>query len=285
LHHLLSFLDAVFGSTESSRAIVAIISLVRTEFQNSVTGNKGEKVGVKDLLWGGGGFAILQRSGRRKTDREIRDRGGEESIWDVVILDNGTRGDVIGTSKVEYAESIRDAHEGRPESFISAIGDTEPIQVVQRNDDSIPTMPQIALPIEGRRDWSDGEIRQYVMDQLPPGTHFAVRTEAVTAKTITVDVFDPDSSDIPAPPGTMMIEEQFHHQNTDLGERNKCRELERIPRHTVVFQTTWNITRNADLRHEAELALGLETARNEGLDDAYGDFLETPAKDSSMTDV
>jgi hypothetical protein len=284
-HNFLFALDAVLGSTETSRAIAAIITLVKTEFQNSVTGNKGERVGVKDLIVGACGFAILQRCGRRQTEREYRDKGGEESIWDIVILDNGVRADVVGTVRLEEAESLHDINEGRPESFVSTRGDQEPIRTIRRNAESVPTVPQISLPFEARRDWSDGEVRQYVMDKLPPGTHFSVKTEKVTATTITVDVFDPDHSDITAPPGTLMIEERFHdHQDTDSGKSSE-QDMERIPRHTIVFQTTWNRTHNADLRHEEERAANNRDETNEDQDRAQDDKVGSPPNESYLSDV
>jgi hypothetical protein len=231
------------------------------------------------------GFAILQRYGRRKTDREIRDRGGEETIWDVVILDNGIRADVVGTQRVEQAGSIRAGIDERPASFISARGDPDPIQAVQRNVEPASMLPQISLPVEVRRDWSDGEIRQYVMNQLPPGTQFSVRTETVTAKTITVDVFDPDNSDIEAPPGTLMIEERFHHEDTDWGKRDDHTNLEHIPRHTIVFQTTWNSTHNADLRHEEANPLIIEPRAHEGNDHTSVDDVDGQSHEASVEDV
>lgn len=70
-------IDAVFGSTESSRAIAAIIALVRREL--------GEGVGVYSLLTGLTCFSILQSTGWRRTIQEIE----THRIWDVVVLDTG----------------------------------------------------------------------------------------------------------------------------------------------------------------------------------------------------
>jgi hypothetical protein len=59
---LLSTLDQFFGSTDSSRAIASIITLIRHEFRNPATGVNGERVGVVDLILGLCGLAYLQNS-------------------------------------------------------------------------------------------------------------------------------------------------------------------------------------------------------------------------------
>jgi hypothetical protein len=96
---LLVTLDSVLGSTDSSRAIASIITLIRREFQNPATGHHGEQVGVADLLVGICGLALLQRWSRKITDSEIKRREREEVVWDVVVLDDGRRADVVGTSE------------------------------------------------------------------------------------------------------------------------------------------------------------------------------------------
>jgi len=93
---LLGTLDSILGSTDSSRAIASIITLIRREFQNPATGQEGEKVSVADLLMGICGLALLQRWCKKSTDTESQDRKYEEVLWDVVILDDGRRVDVVG---------------------------------------------------------------------------------------------------------------------------------------------------------------------------------------------
>jgi len=80
-------IDSVFGETESSRAINAILSLIIQEF-GTAENRKGEgtPVGVVDLLAGLACFAILQKRGRRRWTKEIR----TEIIWDVVVGDFGS---------------------------------------------------------------------------------------------------------------------------------------------------------------------------------------------------
>lgn len=70
-------LDAVFGSTESSRAIAAIIALIRREL--------GEGTGLYSLVSGLTCFSILQSKGWHRTMEEIE----MPIVWDVVVLESG----------------------------------------------------------------------------------------------------------------------------------------------------------------------------------------------------
>lgn len=70
-------LDAIFGSTESSRAIAAIIALVRREM--------GEGNGIYSLFEGFVCFSILQFKGWHRTIQEIE----THKVWDVLVLDTG----------------------------------------------------------------------------------------------------------------------------------------------------------------------------------------------------
>lgn len=80
-------IDSVFGETESSRAINAILSLIIQEF-GTAENKKGDEtpVGVVDLLAGLACFAILQKRGRRRRTKEIK----TEIIWDAVVGDSGS---------------------------------------------------------------------------------------------------------------------------------------------------------------------------------------------------
>lgn len=84
----LSYLDSILGSTESSRAIASIITLIRREFNNPATGQPGEKVGVFDLIVGIVGLAYFQRWSWRLIEDEERRLQVDEVLWDVVILND-----------------------------------------------------------------------------------------------------------------------------------------------------------------------------------------------------
>lgn len=244
---LLSTLDALLGSTESSRAIAAIVTLIRREFKNQSLEDGTEKVSAGDLLVGTVGFAMLQRWGRKNTERDIHESGGDEIIWDVVILDNGARADVVGTHQMSMRQSLDDSRENRRSSFISPGADEESFDAVRRPPSMIepPESLYLSLPTTNQHNISDEDIRSYIMRQLPQGCRASITTNMVTARTITVDVFDDDNAEIAAPPGTMMVEERFH--NSDFGNASSPN-TPQLPKHTVVFRTAFNRSQSADLR-------------------------------------
>ncbi|KAH8431561.1 uncharacterized protein LDX57_009223 [Aspergillus melleus] len=244
---LLSSLDATLGSTESSRAIAAIITLIRREFRSPTIDAGTEKVGVGDLLVGTVGFAMLQRWGRKSTERHIHDNGGDETIWDVVILDNGLRADVVGSHQLEPVRYRNNdlGEETKRSSFLSPGQDEEAFDAVQRPRSMADTTerPFLTLPPGNQSEVSDEDIRLYIMSQLPRGCRASIKTDWVTARTITVDVFDDDTAEIAPPPGTMMVEERFHDDqalSTTTGQQQ-------LPRHTVVFRTAFNKSQCADV--------------------------------------
>ncbi|KAJ5825309.1 hypothetical protein N7474_002447 [Penicillium riverlandense] len=248
---LLSTLDAILGSTESSRAIAAIITLIRREFRSVEPGASAEKIGVSDLLIGTIGFALLQRWGKKNTERRLRENGGDEIIWDVVILDNGARADVVGTHQVQLADTRHDELPPEPSSAASFVmpgkGD-EPFGAVHRRSSIAESIggKRLSFPLDGQQPASDEDIRAYVMSQLPAGCHASVRSEVLTARTITVDIFDDDMAEIAAPPGTTMIEERFH--NDDGYANTNTPEYQRLPKHTMVFRTAFNRSQSTQLR-------------------------------------
>lgn len=244
---LLSTLDAILGSTESSRAIAAIITLIRREFRSIEPGASAEKIGVGDLLVGSLGFALLQRWGKKNTERHLRQNGGEEIVWDVVILDNGARADVIGSHELQFANP-RNEELVRPgsASFVVPENGEEAFDAVQRSSMTEPfTGSRLSIPLDGQQQVSDEDIRAYIMSQLPQGCHASIKSEVLTARTITVDIYDDDMAEIAAPPGTKMVEERFHH---DADYENLTDGQRRCPKHTVVFRTAFNRSQSTQLR-------------------------------------
>ncbi|OJJ43070.1 hypothetical protein ASPZODRAFT_1210542 [Penicilliopsis zonata CBS 506.65] len=256
---LLSTLDAILGSTESSRAIAAIITLIRREFRASNIGDNAENVGVGDLLVGTVGFAMLQRWGRKNTEQLMQKNGGHETVWDVVILDNGVRADVVGAYHTDHSKGSDEIGRNelkRATSFISPGDDEEAFDAVERGA-TVATDPSLAphltLPPERQHQISEEEIRSYILKQLPAGCHASITTELVTARTITVDIFDDDTAEIVAPPGTMMIEERFHHDQ-DNANNAILEPRPFLPKHSIVFRTAFNKLQSAEVRPEVESA-------------------------------
>ena len=243
----LASLNAILGSTESSRAVAAILTLMRDEFQKPEP-DGGESVGYLDLFVGTVGFVLLQRWGRRKTNRQFIDAGGEEIIWDAVIDDNGFRADVVGTQthKAEYFDGVHtDSRSGitRSVSFVSPGGD-RPFEAVPRASSIAPRDIPLALSARSQSPLTDAEIKQNIMQQLPEGTRVMISSEVITARTVKVEIYNSDMVDIVPPPGTVLISEQMHHDS----EGPALTPSEDMPRQTVMFQTALHRSGSSELK-------------------------------------
>lgn len=187
---LLSTLDQFFGSTDSSRAMASIITLIRREFQNPATGRQGEKVGVIDLMLGLCGMAYLQRWCRRLLEEESRTLRVEEVVWDVVVLSDGVRVDVhegslYGVHKGSYA-----AEEASSKETVIAINSNGDL-----NDDD-----RSRLPV--------AQLEQQIMRSLPDNARVSITRQIRTTEIITVEVTGGDEDiRVDTPPGVELIEE------------------------------------------------------------------------------
>ncbi|KUI57079.1 Sn1-specific diacylglycerol lipase beta [Cytospora mali] len=184
----LSYLDSILGSTESSRAIASIITLIRREFSNPATGQLGEKVGVFDLIVGMVGMAYFQRCAWKLIEEESRRLQVEETLWDVVILND--------EEMMDYSR----VHNGKRRGVASADDPNEEvIQTIQKHgaDDST----------DGEDDLPETRLKQHIMRTLPAGAKVSITTETKTTKTITVDVSGTQPSALALPVGVELIEE------------------------------------------------------------------------------
>ena len=241
-------MNAILGSTESSRAVAAIATLIREELNKPGIGNEGDIVGYLDLISGIIGFVLLQRWGRRKTELDFRAHGGEEVIWDTVLDDKGFRADVVGTRRRGYfglQQPPAEAHRRRRSmSFLSPAGDEE-IEALERG--TIREASNIALSPQDQTRLSDEEIREHIMAQLPEGAHAVITSETITAKTIKVDIYNNPMTDVSAPPGTVMIAERFPHAETPNSDG--------LPQQTVIFRTALKRSSSADIEPTGKLRL------------------------------
>lgn len=197
--NLLSALDQFFGSTDSSRAMASIITLIRREFQSPATGKDGEKVGVMDLMLGLCALAYLQRWSGRLIDEENRKLQVEETVWDVVVLNDGARVDV-------HADSLHGGHERGQTSDQRSSGmfrdtpDSKLIRTIedhgaQDSEDDRESLPEVRL-------------RRQIMRSLPENATVSMTTRSQTTKTITVEITgEAEGLPFPPPPGLELIEE------------------------------------------------------------------------------
>ncbi|KAA8569012.1 hypothetical protein EYC84_000685 [Monilinia fructicola] len=241
---LLGALDSILGSTDSSRAIASIITLIRREFQNPATGVEGEKVTTGDLLLGICGLALLQRWCRRLTDLECREKNYEEVLWDVVVLDDGRRADVVamfkGTGQEDHAKL----------SFMNT-RDDELLETIEREE-----------PVSDQGDDKEAEsiLRQRLIQSLPSDASVSITTSTITTttKTITVEVSGFEPPVFLPPPGVEVLEEHaIHVDNLQLSTRNDEPEIRLGPRYRVVYGIVGNRLRSTsvteeDLKHNVD---------------------------------
>jgi hypothetical protein len=268
-HQLLATLDSILGSTDSSRAIASIVTLIRREFQNPATGQEGEKVGVADLLLGVCGLALLQRWCRKISEREIREGNWEEVVWDVVVLDDGRRADVVGYNQIGEKETS--ITRTGSVSFLAADGG-EVLGAVEREgrttEDSEDDLPEINL-------------KHRIMRSLPDHADVSITTETTTTKTITVEITGAQPPDFSPPPGVEVIEENAHHTGkVDLNGEVLTNEQKLgllVPRYRVVYRIIKNKLRATNIEADGEIEDAEEVvADDEILVSSQPTSLQTP---------
>ncbi|KAL8412991.1 hypothetical protein RB596_009519 [Gaeumannomyces avenae] len=193
---LLSFADQLLGSTESSRAIASIFTLIRREFQNPATGAEGERVGIIDLFLGLCGMAYLQRWCGDLIEEENRKLEVEEVVWDVVVATGGER-------YALHQDSLYGVHNGnytRPadETLPPDHGGADMMSMIQnhsaqQSSDSDEDLPEIHL-------------KQQILRSLPDDAKVSIMTETTTSKIITVDIQGASPPPLSPPPGAKLLE-------------------------------------------------------------------------------
>ncbi|WYZ45499.1 hypothetical protein EsH8_VIII_000815 [Colletotrichum jinshuiense] len=241
---LLSSLDQFFGSTDSSRAIASIVTLIRREFQNPATGVEGERVGVVDLVMGLCALAYLQRKCRRFLEEENRRLGYDEIVWDVVVLNNGERVDV-------HENSLYGVHKGRykskgPDILVSMPGD-------QPNPSILATIErhggQETSEDEDDDDLPEIRLKNQIMRSMPADTSVSISTTTLTRKMITVDFTGPEPPTLTPPPGVEVVEREVlpsTEYETEQPPRQQA--VADIPTYRVVYRVDKSKQRSTNFR-------------------------------------
>lgn len=237
----LSTLNAVLGSTESSRAVAAIITLIRDELNKPDADGHGEVANYVDLLVATVGFVLLQRWGRRKTEMEFRDAGGEETIWDTVIDDKGFRADVVGTKRKDLVTATKNITRATTNGGV----DEDNTFFLEKGLDIDPQ--PISLSAYDQTNMSDEEIRNRILSQLPPGTRATITTDTMTMKKITVEIHEGETAYIEPPPGLTMVSESLNHHQLENDTS--------VPQQTIVFRTSLKRSSSADIEPIERLKL------------------------------
>ncbi|KAH9897103.1 hypothetical protein F4778DRAFT_744370 [Xylariomycetidae sp. FL2044] len=214
----MSVLDQFFGSTDSSKAIASIITLIRREFQNPATGVQGERVGVTDLLLGLCGLAYLQNWCHRVIQEEARRLGQEEVIWDVVVLNDGERVDVHERDHIHLDQNqVEKRNEGAVMEAIEQHGARQNYS----DDDELP----------------EHQLKQQILKSLPNDAKVSISTSTTTTKTITVDIKGASKMPSLSLPGIDLVESEVSaphdHSPDDEYESSSYRVVYRVSRNKV----------------------------------------------------
>ncbi|KAI1472197.1 uncharacterized protein F4812DRAFT_2269 [Daldinia caldariorum] len=217
----LSVLDQFFGSTDSSRAIASIITLIRREFQNPATGAQGEKVGVIDLVLGLCGLAYLQNRCKKMIQGESRRLYQEEVVWDVVLLDDGERVDIDGE------DVYISRHDGGP--------------LLDRHGQMVEAVTQDGLNWNGDGDdeMPEAELQQQILRSLPKDAQVSITTSTTTTKTITVDISGTPLIPVLSLPGVDVVKREIN-SSEDISPENG----EAGPSYRVVYRISRNNMKN-----------------------------------------
>lgn len=218
---LLSTLDQFFGSTDSSRAIASIITLIRHEFRNPATGVNGERVGVVDLILGLCGLAYLQNSSSRIIREEAQRLGHEEVIWDVVVLNNGARADVHSDG-LNSASRDLDPTEGSSGQLLEALE------------------KRGAYDSCSDEDLAEVQLRKQILETLPKDASVSISTSTTTTKIITVEVQGGGQFPLLSPPGADLIEREITTPESHLLQSE-----EQTPAYRLVYRISRERQRNS----------------------------------------
>lgn len=231
----LSYLDSILGSTESSRAIASIITLIRREFNNPATGQPGEKVGVFDLVVGMVGLAYFQGHAWRLIEAENQRLHVEEILWDVVILNDEEAHDY---NKITEGNRVED--DDSPSEKV--------IQTIQQHGDDDSSE-------DDGEDLPEVRLKRQIMTALPAGARVAITTETKTTKTITVDVCGTQPSTLAPPPGVELLEETRLRPSSSLGNQQWSLSTDQLlqdtsqpqPMYRVVYRVNKNKLRSTEM--------------------------------------
>ncbi|KAI8960249.1 hypothetical protein F5Y11DRAFT_273354 [Daldinia sp. FL1419] len=225
----LSVLDQFFGSTDSSRAIASIITLIRREFQNPATGVQGEKVGVVDLILGLCGLAYLQNWCKKMIQDESHRLGQEEIIWDIVLLDDGERVDI------DSEDLGINRHSGATD--VDNCGDM--IDSVEHQGPRWSSDDEDELP--------ETQLKRQILRSLPKDAQVSITTSTTTTKTITVDIKGTPLIPVLSLPGVDVVKNEVSSSEDHLpGNR------ETGPSYRVVYKISRNKVRNVAVDSDVE---------------------------------
>ncbi|KAK4039591.1 hypothetical protein C8A01DRAFT_16481 [Parachaetomium inaequale] len=189
----LSTLDQFLGSTDSSRATAGIITMIRREVANPPTAGPGETVSVGYLVAAFCALAYLQRSCRTFLEEEDRKFCVDEIVWDVIVLDDGTRVDI---SKENVPHQPATVSPPKPEDG-----------------------PNLDDP-------STGKLEHDVLQSLPDNAKVSITREITISETIRVNYTgNVQQIKVDLPPGIELIEDNRDTDRAQAGQEGTTAQL------------------------------------------------------------
>ncbi|RGP61034.1 esterase/lipase [Fusarium sporotrichioides] len=222
---LLSSLDQIFGSTDSSRAIASIITLIRREFHDPATGLGGETIGMTDLVLGLCALAYLQRWSRKMVEEERKRQDCEEIVWDVVVLNDGERVDIqdcIPRSPVFTTTASLPSRDNSPDKFQAAV-----------------IIPTRSVSFQDEEEIID-HLKDEMVNNLPPDTSVSISNTISSTQTVTIDVDGPRPFPLPLLPGAEIIEAKG--LDNQVGKR--CSQMLEDPPEASSYRVVYKLERS-----------------------------------------
>ncbi|WXC59426.1 hypothetical protein SNK03_005295 [Fusarium graminearum] len=222
---LLSSLDQIFGSTDSSRAIASIITLIRREFHDPATGLDGETIGMVDLVLGLCALAYLQRWSWKMVEEERKRQDCEEIVWDVVVLNDGERVDIqdhIPRSQVFTKTVSLPSRDNSLDKFQAAA-----------------TIPPRSVSFQDEEEIID-RLKDEMINKLPPDTSVSISNTVCSTQTVTIDVDGPCPFPLPLLPGAEIIEAKG--LDNQVGKR--CSQLLEDPPEASSYRVVYKLERS-----------------------------------------
>lgn len=183
------------------------------------------------------------------------ERNGEKIVWDVVILGDGTRADVVepqsfgsaggGTATVDHLLK-------RPSSFMSTSGDYEAFHAVNRDELEGGTKAS-SLPLDQGDELSEAALRSHILQQLPADARVSIDSETVTTSTVTVEVSSHSLPVVEPPPGVSVLREEYQSNSDDQlsvadnGALSSKLDTTHLSRYKVVYQSIANQLRSTTI--------------------------------------
>lgn len=184
----------------------------------------------------------------------MEERRGEETVWDVVILGDGTKADVIEPRSSGFAGGGQESGNRmlkRSSSFMSTSGEPQNFQAVARPE---PRNVEGNSRVSVRRNSGfEEELRSHIMQQLPSDAQISIDSQTITTKTISVEVSSRSLPVFDPPPGVSVLREEYESDEVEHptvsnkeGSSNDS-SPSHLPRYKVVYQSVANQFRSTSI--------------------------------------